>query len=129
MGERCEADSLVKGRSASGVHMSRGGVKSFLAAVNFFADERSDEPQTLKSDEVWVSLPFFFENLGTGQLLLIAHHPRRERGHYQRQSKEEHVDADQEANRPARRARPACPDQIGEQQIDDAAEQHPTPAS
>jgi hypothetical protein len=32
MGERSEAGWLVNGRSASGVRMSRGGVKSFLAA-------------------------------------------------------------------------------------------------
>jgi hypothetical protein len=31
MGERCGADWLVNGRSASGVRMSRGGVKFFLA--------------------------------------------------------------------------------------------------
>ena len=63
-------------------HVARRG-EILSCGRQFFADERSDEPQTLKSDEVWVSLPFFFENLGTGQLLLIAHHPRRERGHYQ----------------------------------------------
>jgi hypothetical protein len=45
MGERCEADSLVKGRSASGVRMSRGGVKSFLAAVNF---SRMSDPTSRK---------------------------------------------------------------------------------
>jgi hypothetical protein len=45
MGERCEADSLVKGRSASGVRMSRGGVKSFLAAVNF---SRTSDPTSRK---------------------------------------------------------------------------------
>jgi hypothetical protein len=32
MGERSEAGWMVNGRSASGVRMSRGGVKSFLAA-------------------------------------------------------------------------------------------------
>jgi hypothetical protein len=36
MGERSEADWLVKGRSASGVRMSRGGVKSFLAMPSIF---------------------------------------------------------------------------------------------
>jgi hypothetical protein len=45
MGERCEADWFVKGRSASGVRMSRGGAKSFLATVNF---SRMSDPTSHK---------------------------------------------------------------------------------
>src|SRR5260370_37984182 len=44
MGERCEADWLVKGRSASGVRMSRGGVKSFLAVPRISFGGRGHAP-------------------------------------------------------------------------------------
>src|SRR5262249_54939538 len=57
----------------------------------------------------------------------VGHQPRGERGHDQRQAEKAHVDADQEADRPGRRTRPAGPDQIGQQQIDQAAEQDPSP--
>ncbi len=60
---------------------------------------------------------------------LIAHHSCCKRGHHQRETEEQHVDADQEADRPIGRARPAVPDQEGQQQIDDPTEQqHPAPA-
>src|SRR5437667_11958 len=59
---------------------------------------------------------------------LVTHQPCRERGHHQGQPEKHHIDADQKADRPAGRARPALPDQPGEEQVDDAAEQDPAPA-
>jgi hypothetical protein len=47
MGERSWADWLVNGRSASGVRMSRGGVKSFLAAPRISSGGRGKPRRSL----------------------------------------------------------------------------------
>ena len=38
-----------------------------------------------------------------------GYHPRRERGHHEREPEENHIDADKETDRPVGRARPALP--------------------
>jgi len=42
---------------------------------------------------------------------------------------EQHVDADQQSERPGRRARQAAPDDGRQNEVDDAADQHPAPSS
>ena len=54
---------------------------------------------------------------------------RRDRHADHRRAAEQHVDADEQAERPGRRARQAGEDDAGEDQVDDAARQHPAPAA
>src|SRR5262249_53677016 len=46
-----------------------------------------------------------------------------------RRAAEQHVDADQQSERPGRRARQASPDDGGQNEVNDAADQHPAPPS